>query len=125
MNKKIGLLCAGLLLVVAASVGAIVMQEKGGTTAVISRDGVVLHEIRLDELLEPKTLRIEGENGEVNLVEVSRGRVRMASASCPDQICIQQGYIYAEDGAVPIVCLPNKVIVSIKGGDDSLDAATH
>ena len=121
MNKKTALLLGALLLVVGLSAAAIFLPQRGGTTAVISKDGMVLHEIRLDTLLEPKTFHISGENGEENLVRVERGRVCMASASCPDQVCVNQGYI--DNGALPIVCLPNKVIVTIEGGENSLDAA--
>lgn len=122
MNKKIALLCGALVLVVALSAGAILFTTGGGTTAVISQNGVVLHEIELDKLMEPKTFRITGENGAENVVRAEHGRICMEQASCPDQVCVNQGYI--TNGALPIVCLPNKVIVTIEGGDLSLDAAT-
>ena len=121
MNKKTTLLLGALLLVVGISAAAVLLGGGGGTTAVISKDGQVLHEIRLDTLMEPKTFHITGENGEENLVRVERGRVCMESASCPDQVCVDQGYI--DNGVLPIVCLPNKVIITIEGGEDSIDAA--
>jgi len=57
-----------------------------------------------------------------NTVEVEAGRVRVSQADCPDQICVRQGWI--SDGTVPIVCLPNQLIVQIEGGGKRLDAQT-
>ena len=122
MNKKTTALLGALLLVVGISGAAIFFGGGSGTTAVISQNGVVLHRIRLDTLIEPKTFHITGENGEENLVRVERGRVCMDSASCPDQVCVHQGFI--SNGTVPIVCLPNQLIIEITGGGTSLDAAT-
>ena len=121
MNKKTTLLLGALLLVVGISAAAVFFGVSGGTTAVISKDGRILHEIRLDTLKGTSTFHIVGENGEENVVRAEHGRVCMESASCPDQVCVDQGYI--DNGALPIVCLPNKVIITIEGGEDSIDAA--
>jgi len=48
--------------------------------------------------------------------------VRVAQADCPDQVCVHQGWI--ADGRVPIVCLPNQLIVQIEEGGSPLDAQT-
>ena len=53
---------------------------------------------------------------------VEGGRVRVSQADCPDQVCVNQGWI--SDGTVPIVCLPNQLIVQIEGGGNQLDAQT-
>ena len=123
MNKKIGLLCAALAVAVGLSLWAVLPEKESGTTAVITKDGVLLHEVDLEDPgMESQTFHILGENGEENVVRVEHGRVCMESASCPDQVCVNQGYI--SDSALPIVCLPNKVIVTIEGGESDLDAAT-
>ena len=51
-----------------------------------------------------------------------RNIIEESEAGCPDQVCVHQGFI--ADGTVPIVCLPNKLIIEISGGGDRLDAAT-
>ncbi|SDE73477.1 NusG domain II-containing protein [Sporomusa acidovorans] len=54
--------------------------------------------------------RIDGHDG-YNIIEYQGGRVRMKEADCPDQICVQQGWI-----SIPpqqIVCLPNRVVVKV------------
>ena len=48
----------------------------------------------------------------------------MESADCPDQICVRQKAISKEGES--IICLPNKVVVSIVGGEEKeLDAVTN
>jgi len=57
-----------------------------------------------------------------NTIEVERGRLRMSDASCPDGVCIRQGW--KSGGVMPIVCLPNRVVVTFEGGsaDNGVDA---
>ena len=49
------------------------------------------------------------------------GRIRVSAADCPDQVCVEQGYI--SDGTVPIVCLPHGLVIEIVGGEEPLDGA--
>lgn len=52
--------------------------------------------------------------GETNTIVIERGQVFMKAAECPDQICVRHKPI-SKDGE-SIVCLPNRVVVEIKGG---------
>lgn len=47
-----------------------------------------------------------------NVIEIKDKMVHMKEASCQNKLCVHQGWI--DRGA--IVCLPNKVIVSVGGG---------
>ena len=125
MNKKTVLLCTGLLLVVIVSAAVILLTggDAQHPVAVISQNGVILHEIDLTNIKEPELINISNTDGGENIVRIEAGRVCMEQASCPDQVCVKQGYI--KNGALPITCLPNKVIVTIQGGDGDLDAATN
>ena len=58
-------------------------------------------------------------NGVINRIEIKDGRVRMLEASCPNHLCIRQGWIRFEGQS--IVCLPNKVTVIVRGTDDGFD----
>lgn len=95
------------------------MPKEKGVIARITQDGKVLYEIQLNEVPGPQTYHVNGETG-YNTVLVQQGHVRMMEASCPDQVCVNQGWI--SDNALPIVCLPNKVIIEIIGGEGDLDA---
>ena len=114
-----------LILIVALSATALILRAvltSGGKTAVIYQNGEIIREINLDEITEPLEFAIEGGDGQTNDVRVEQGRIRITSASCPDKICVHQGWI--ENGVVPIVCLPNKVTIEICGdasGDNDID----
>ena len=52
-----------------------------------------------------------------NTVQVENGRVRVREADCPNQDCVNQGWI--DDASQQIVCLPHKLYVSIEGAETS------
>lgn len=49
--------------------------------------------------------------GKFNL-EVKGGKCRAIDVDCPNQICVHTGYISSEN-PVPIICLPNGIMVTI------------
>lgn len=69
--------------------------------------------------------RVGGTRG-VNVVAVEPGRIRVAEADCPDEVCVHTGWI---DGpATPIACVPHGLTVTVarEGGDgDGLDAVAR
>ena len=58
-------------------------------------------------------------NGGTNTIEIKDGKVRMLEAQCPNHLCVHQGWISLEGQS--IVCLPNKVTVSVCGTGDVPD----
>jgi hypothetical protein len=79
-------------------------------------------------LLEEIDLRKDGikelhvAEGRMKL-EVSKGRIRVLQSSCPRGLCIQAGWITT--GRMPIVCVPNKILIEIKGCDYQYDAVSQ
>jgi hypothetical protein len=57
-----------------------------------------------------RTFTVNGPIGKA-VIEIKGGRVRIAEAPCPNQICVKEGWITR--GA--IVCVPNRLVV-IAGG---------
>ena len=112
------------LLLGAAAVSAAFLLLRGRgedrPVARITRDGVLLEEIDLTTVDQPYTLTFEDESGR-NVVTVEQGRIRVSEADCPDQVCVNQGWI--SDGTVPVVCLPHKLMIEIVGGGGELDGA--
>ena len=51
--------------------------------------------------------------------EVKNGKIRLTEASCPDKICVKTGYIGSSGQS--IICVPNKITVSVVGSDESVD----
>ena len=52
---------------------------------------------------------------------MDQGRIRIAEADCPDQVCVNQGWI--SNGTVPIICLPHRLMIEIVDGGGGLDGA--
>lgn len=111
-----------LIVAVAASAGWLLFREQKAQASVarITRDGLLIEEIDLERVTEPRTLTLEDGRGH-NTVQVERGRICVSEADCPDQICVKQGWI--TDGTVPIICLPHRLMIEIAKDGGGLDGA--
>ena len=89
-----------------------------GLQVQVMQHGQVLYTLSLDE---EQSLTIAAPNGGSNTVTVDNGQVCVSHATCPDQVCVNQGWVNTD--AVPIVCLPNQLVIQVKGGEQDLDAA--
>ena len=116
-SNRFWLALLGLLLLGGCAVGFFFMGGEGHV-ATVTLDGQVIDEIDLDRVAGGYTFEVEGACR--NTVEVEYGRIRVASADCPDQVCVNQGWIH--NSALPIVCLPNQLIIEITGGESEFDA---
>jgi hypothetical protein len=56
-----------------------------------------------------------------NTIEIRDQKVRMLSADCPDKRCVKMGFVQN----VPIICLPNQVMVEIKSGEHERKFILH
>ena len=99
------ILCAGALLL---------LSGKKSNVAEIYQDGKLLYTIELDKVSEPYDLKIEGD-WRSNTVHVIPGDLCVTSASCPDGVCINHGYLSTRAG--PIVCLPNRLVIQYRSSD--------
>lgn len=54
-----------------------------------------------------------------NKIEIKGQKVRVIDADCPDKLDVKQGWV-GNIGEV-IVCLPNRLVIEIKGEKDSKD----
>lgn len=79
-------------------------------TVVIEVDGKVIEELPIHKDTE---YLIGGINGGSNLLIIKDGKAYVSEASCPDKVCVNTG---ALSELKPIVCLPNKVIITLKEG---------
>ena len=97
-------------------------QREEDPVARITLDGELVKEIKLNQVGASFSFTVTGASGLTNTILVEKGRIRVEEADCPDQICVDQGFI--SDGTVPIVCLPNRLVIEIAGGGEAFDAAT-
>lgn len=118
-STKFWVVLTAALLAVSLLAAALVLGGKtGSAVAAVYQDGRLLRTIDLSAVEEPYTFTVDGPAG-TNTIEVEPGRIRVAHAGCPDQVCVNQGWI--SNGVVPIVCLPNGLVIQIEGGDADID----
>ncbi len=93
----------------------------GGKHAVIEAGGVRVMELPLSK---DTVERVAGPLGETVIV-VEDGSVRIEDSPCPNHYCSRMGRL-SHRGEIA-VCVPNRVVVTIKGGsdDESFDGVTQ
>ena len=121
MNKAAKLIFAALILAVLGSGAWILLADRDTDDphVIVEVDGQLYCDYEMDEV--DGIIPISTPNGGENRLYVQEDLVFMDSANCPDKLCVKQGVI--KDSTVPIVCLPNKVVVRIEGRDSGLDAS--
>lgn len=89
-----------------------VQNPAKGCIADIYQNGKLIQSIPLDQVREPYSLEIEGDNGCVNHIEIRPGSIGILWADCPDKLCVNQGFIHSP--AIPITCLPNRLVIILR-----------
>lgn len=84
----------------------------------IVRDGAVLYQLDLSQE-DDRTFFVEYE-GRANAIEIRDHQIRVLDAECPDQTCVHMGWL--GDSGLPIVCLPNHLVIQYASSAGGLDA---
>ncbi len=84
----------------------------GGDKAIVTVDGQLYGTY---SLLQDQTIEVVQENGHTNYITINDGKVSMTFSNCKNQVCVNSGAISQTKDS--IVCLPNKVMIEIKGSD--------
>ena len=84
-----------------------------GRTVQIEANGRPVYVLPVDK---DRTVSVEGPEGRT-VVEIKDHRVRVTESPCHNKLCIGQGWI----GSGVIVCLPNKVVVTIGDHEDEIN----
>jgi hypothetical protein len=125
MKKNDIILVAVILAVTMLALLCVRIWQKNNTkdsaVAVVTIDGNIYGEYPLSEDISE---RIEFDDGAYNILTIKNGFAEISEASCPDQICVHHNHIrYSGE---TIVCLPNKLVVEISGGQDNgIDGSTY
>ena len=117
-----------LLITVIISFSAILIYKNviqgSENIAIIKSDGNIIRTIDLNKMVEPEEFTIKTDKGNYNTILVKHNSISVKDADCLHKECVKSGSI-SEPGEV-IVCLPNKLIISIKGEDvNGIDGATY
>lgn len=111
-----------VMIVIIGSLSGIYLSlgKTAGDEVEIKIDNRVYGTYRLDL---DRTIVVKGSNGK-NIVTIKNGSVKMSSASCKNQVCVHHSPISKVGES--IICLPNKVIVKIKGSSKGgIDAVSN
>lgn len=118
-DRKKAVLLTAVLLVTAVLCGVWIYAVSHRSTesgqalyADLYQNGELLQTIRLDTVIGEYTFEVSGDAGATNTVCVRPGSIAIVSASCPDQICIHQGFI--STSLLPITCLPNRLVIRVR-----------
>lgn len=114
------LLILALIVLTGAAYGILRLTREPGNEAAVTVDGQLVLTV---PLTREATVTVGENRGFRNVVEVSGGRVRVLDADCPDRLCVRQGWIrYSGES---IVCLPHKLVVTVRGSEHDLDAVAR
>ena len=108
--KKIEKIIILLILIVFGSLFFIIRINREENVNVVvkdSNDNVLL----TFNIYEDNYYELKGKYGLFH-IEVKDGKCRAIDVDCPNQICVNTGWISA-DNPLPIVCLPNGIVVQI------------
>lgn len=97
------LILFALILMLAALSARQLFHQQQARKVYVYKNNLLLGEY---PLTQPRLINID----EHNTLEIKDGKVCMKSADCPDKRCVKQGY----SDMLPIICLPNKVVVEIR-----------
>ncbi|MBO5211160.1 MAG: NusG domain II-containing protein [Clostridia bacterium] len=83
---------------------AVLLCSKNGKTVVITQNNKQLYSLSLseDKIIDLGT----------NIIEIKNGKVEVISANCKNQICVKHKKISKK--SEQIVCIPNKVIITVE-----------
>lgn len=117
-----GDLLMGVVILFAAAALAFLLLPRSGQalTVQVVLDGKTVLSCRLDELSEPVQYTVDGPYPLT--LELSASGVSVTETACPGEDCRHMGTI--SQAGRQIVCLPNRLVVTLEGANPSYDAMT-
>ena len=111
--KKKDWILIGIVISVAAFAFVLhmIIGETGVGSATITVEGKIqgVYSLADDQIIEI--------NGGTNILQIKNGYADMTEADCPDKLCVHQKSVSKRGES--IICLPNKVVVSIESEENS------
>lgn len=116
MKKKWPFILAVGILIIGILGSILVLRTPNTNMVEIVQDGKVLYQLDLSQV-ENQTIEVEYD-GRINTIQIQNGRIRMLEADCPDHTCVQMGWL---NSSMPIVCLPNHLVIQFSEENDIVD----
>lgn len=116
MIKKADIILAAVLIIVGLAMSYILsFGQTVGSELLITCNG---EKFGSYSLAEDREIVID-RNDHINKVTIKNGVVSMSFSDCHGQDCIHQGEI--DKSGETVICLPNKVVLEINGGETEYD----
>lgn len=110
-----------VVLVLVLGLGLWAFWPKGaGNRATVTVDGAEVGTYALDRDME---LPLEGYGGFRLTLVISEGKAHVEDSTCPDLIC--QHHSAISRAGEQIICLPGRVVITVTGEEDQVDAVTQ
>jgi hypothetical protein len=107
-----GIFLAAILAIAFPRLQSSIFPVETSFHAIIKAQGKIASDVDLSGRGGRSTFIVHGRVGPSTL-EVEGKRIRIKEATCPDKICVRQGWI--EKPGESIVCIPGEIIVRIEG----------
>lgn len=123
MFKKLDFVIIAMLLLLSflpeIILGASIGRGSENTYAEITVDGKLYKTINLSEHKGEEIFEIHSNNG-INVIKINDNEIGIIDADCNDKVCMNPEHI--ESAGESLVCLPNKVMIFVKGmvDDDTI-----
>ncbi len=121
-TKILAAVTLALLIITGAAAFLLMCSDNEGKTAYIYQNDELIKTVDLSSVTESYEFTVSSEDGGSNTVEVRNGSIGVVSADCPDGLCVGMGFIGAK--GMPVVCLPNGLMIVVEGGEGDVDAKT-
>lgn len=120
MIRKADIILAAFLIASGLAVSFFLsLGEEAGQMVYITADG---KEYAYYPLSEDRTVTVT-QKGHINKITIKGGKVSMVFSDCHNKDCIQRGEISKTSQS--IICLPNKLVVEIRGSSSEYDAVVQ
>lgn len=123
--KKFDVIIIAVVIVISVACAGVFAIKNSGKydkkVAEISVDGEPYKTVSFDKNND-ETIDIKSKLG-TNVIKVQDNKIGVVDADCPDKVCIHDGFI--EKPGQMLVCLPNKVVIEIKGEKQLVDDLSY
>ena len=117
-NKTVLITAAVCFILFAASLCFVICQHstKPASEIEVLLDGKLIYSGSGEHQGEPLYIDAIGKNYS-NHIRIDENGVLVESSTCPNQECVRMGYL--KNRALPIVCLPNNLVIRYTGQSNS------
>lgn len=118
------IILVGMLFIAIISLFTVNIFFYGNTTTsvIIEVNGKNYAKYNFNNITSRKLIEIKTQYG-YNKVEINENKVRIVEANCPDQLCVNKGWISKSNQMV--ICLPHRLVVKITGEDTGVDGVAY